>query len=152
MQNKLTAVQVKNAGDGKLFDGGGLSLVRKNGSGKWVYRYSHLGKRREMGLGTQAELSLAQARKTRDKWAAVLSDGKDPISVRNAEKDAQRDERDKTDPTFKELAHMVFEARKATLRGDGKRGRWFSPIELYMIPPSARSGFPKSTRSMCGTL
>jgi len=134
MKNKLTAMQVKKAGDGKLFDGGGLSLVRRGGTGKWIFRYSHLGKRREMGLGAQEEISLAKAREGRDKWAGVLAAGEDPIAVRNAQREDQRAERDKTDPTFKEMAQTVFEARKATLRGDGIRGRWFSPLELHVIP------------------
>lgn len=134
MRNKLTAMQVKKAGDGKLFDGGGLSLVRKGGVGKWVFRYSHLGKRREMGLGTQAEISLAKAREERDKWAAILVGGQDPIAVRNAQRADMVAERDKSDPTFEEMAKIVFEARKARLRGDGVRGRWFSPLELHVIP------------------
>ena len=70
MRNKLTAIQVRKAGDGKFEDGGGLRLVRKNGVGKWVFRFSHLGRRREMGIGSQADLSLAEARARRDKWAA----------------------------------------------------------------------------------
>jgi hypothetical protein len=35
-RNRLTAVQIKNASDGKIEDGGGLRFVKKGGSAKWV--------------------------------------------------------------------------------------------------------------------
>ena len=47
-------------------------------------------------------------------------------------------ERDKLNPTFAEMVETVFEARKATLRGDGDRGRWLSPLRLYAIPKFGR--------------
>lgn len=58
MRNKLTAVAIKNAGDGKLQDGGGLYLIKKGGSGRWIYRYQLQKRRREMGLGSLADVSL----------------------------------------------------------------------------------------------
>lgn len=131
---KLFNATIQKAADGKLQDGRGLLIVKKGVTGKWVYRYSHLGKRREMGLGTWPTVTLAEARKLRDQWATVLASGKDPISVRDAEIQSQKEEAHRDDPTFSELTDMVFEARKATLRGDGTRGRWRSPIDLYMIP------------------
>jgi integrase len=131
---KLFNATIQKAGDGKLQDGRGLLIVKKGVTGKWVYRYSHLGKRREMGLGTWPTVTLAEARKLRDQWATVLASGKDPISVRDAEIQSQKEEAQRDDPTFSELTDMVFEARKATLRGDGTRGRWRSPIDLYIIP------------------
>lgn len=134
MLKKLTNLGIKNAPDGKHEDGGGLRLVKKGNAGKWVYRYSRLGKRREMGIGTYPALSLADARRERDKWAQILNQGSDPIQVRNTAIEAERAERDHKDPTFIELAHLVFEARKASLRGDGTRGRWLSPITLYVFP------------------
>lgn len=137
-KNKLTAVQVKNAPAGKIFDGGGLTLVKSADGGKWVYRYSHLGKRREMGLGSWPSLSLAEARKSRDTWETVLAGGRDPIEIRDAERTAEAAERDKKDPTLSEAVTSVFEARKAKLRGDGKRGRWRSPLDLHVLPRIGR--------------
>jgi integrase len=131
---KLFNATIQKAPDGKLQDGRGLILVKKGKTGKWVFRYSHLGKRREMGLGNWPVTTLADARKLRDQWSSVLASGKDPIDVRDAEKESQKAEAERHDPTFSELTDMVFEAKKATLRGDGTRGRWRSPIDLYMIP------------------
>jgi len=131
---KLFNATIQKAADGKLQDGRGLLIVKKGSSGKWVYRYSHQGRRREMGLGNWPTVTLAEARKVRDQWATVLASGKDPIDVRDAEKLSQKAEAKRDDPTFSELVDMVFEARKATLRGDGIRGRWRSPLDLYVVP------------------
>lgn len=99
-----------------------------------MYRYQHLGKRRDMGLGSWPTISLAQARSERDKWATVLAGGLDPINERNARREKEKREREKSDPTFAEMAEVVFEARKASLRGDGARGRWRSPLDVHIIP------------------
>lgn len=137
-KNTLTALGVKAAPDGKLFDGAGITLVKKDGRGKWVYRYSHLKKRREMGLGSYPDLSLSDARKARDKWQGVLAQGLDPIDQRAELQAAQVAERDKSDPTFEEIARTVFEAKKAGLRGDGTRGRWLSPLVMHVFPKMGR--------------
>lgn len=136
--SKLFNATIQKAPDGKLQDGRGLILVKKSGSGKWVFRYSHLGRRREMGLGNWPVVTLAEARRARDRWATVLSSGKDPIAVRDADIASQKAELQRQDPTFSELTDMVFEAKKASLRGEGTRGRWRSPIDLYMIPAVGR--------------
>lgn len=138
MRNRLKAMQITKADDGKLEDGGGLRLVKKGEAGKWVYRYSHLGKRREMGLGNWPTISLADARKARDAWAAELAAGRDPISIRNEQQDAARAERDRHNPSFADLVDLVFEAKRDTLRGGGARGRWRSPLDLYAIPAFGR--------------
>jgi integrase len=131
---KLFNATIQKAPDGKLQDGRGLLLVKKGTTGKWVYRYSLHGKRREMGLGSWPVVTLAEARRQRDRWSLVLSSGKDPIDAREAEIENQKAETERHDPTFSDLVDLVFEARKATLRGDGERGRWRSPLDLYMIP------------------
>ncbi len=35
---------------------------------------------------------------------------------------------------LKDIALDAFESRKAELKGDGKAGRWFSPLELHILP------------------
>lgn len=130
----LTILQIKNAPDGVLLDGNGLSIEKKGNKGKWIYRYSYLGKRPEMGLGTWPTVTLSDARKLRDEWAIVRNSGKNPIDVREEHKQLLRAEAERHDPTFSELADLVFEAKKGSLRGDGTRGRWRSPIDLHIIP------------------
>ncbi|WP_253949145.1 site-specific integrase [Mangrovicoccus sp. HB161399] len=125
---------IKTLPDGTHEDGNGLRLVRKGGRGKWVWRYSFLGKRHEMGLGAQDNVSLAEARKARDRWRSVLAEGRNPVAERRAEAEETKRKRERNDPTIAELVDLVFEARKETLRGDGKRGQWRNALDLYLIP------------------
>lgn len=141
MKSKLTAIAINASPDGKLQDGGGLVLIKAGPVGKWVFRYSHLGKRREMGLGNWPTVTLSEARKVRDGWAIELAAGNDPITIRNAQRptpNAQRAaevaERDKADPTFQELTKTVFTAKRDSLRGGGELGRWMSPLRVNVFP------------------
>jgi integrase len=133
--HKLTAVAVKSAGPGKYNDGHGLWLVkRKDGGGQWVLRLAIFGKRREMGLGSTAEVSLKQARETAAKWRAIVRDGKDPIRERETQKLNSRD----IAVTLEAMAVEAFDARKSELKGDGKAGRWFSPLAVHVLPRLGR--------------
>jgi len=134
-RHKLSPAFVKNAPAGKHCDGGGLWLyARKDGGSQWVLRVTVHGRRREMGLGGYPAASLKQARETAEHWRAVSSTGNDPVKVR--EKEAR--ERAKADNTLRKIAEEAFEARKAELKGDGKAGRWFSPLELHVLPRLGR--------------
>jgi integrase len=133
-KNKLKALEVKK-GLGKLFDGGGLYLFKRNlESGRWSYRYKIEGRAREMGLGPFPTVSLASARADRDKWETILKSGIDPISARDRNKAEARAEESRVDPTFSEAADITFEAVKRSLRGEGKNGRWLSPLHIHIMP------------------
>lgn len=129
--NRLSAIAVKKFPAGKYADGGGLWLFkREEESGNWFLRYTIHGRRREMGLGAIPEVSLKEARETADKWRAVLRTGKDPIKTRDHEKrEAARNLH-----LLADIAKDAFESQKADLREDGKAGRWFSPLELHVLP------------------
>lgn len=129
--NKLSALAVKNAGAGKYADGGGLWLIkREDGGGQWVLRFTIHGRRREMGLGSISDVSLKEAREESERWRAVARSGLDPISQREKNKR----EAVKRLHLLKDVAADAFESRKAELKGDGKAGRWFSPLERHILP------------------
>ena len=122
--NAVTALPV-----GKHEDGGGLRLVKqKTGGGYWVFRYSLHGRRREMGLGSIQDISLKQAREQAAHWRATKATGFDPIFERD------REQANRLGASLKEVALDAFETRKAELKGDGKAGRWFSPLEHHILP------------------
>src|SRR3546814_3632044 len=57
-------------------DGGGLSLlIARDGSKRWVYIWDRNGKRREMGLGAAADISLAKARDLAEAARQLLDEG-----------------------------------------------------------------------------
>ncbi len=133
--NKLSAIQVKNYGAGKYSDGGGLWLHKRlDGGAQWVLRVTVHGMRREMGLGSLQYVSLKEARDEAEKWRAVLRQGKDPIK----ERERLKREVSNDDHSLALIANEAFEARKAELKGDGKAGRWFSPLELHVLPRIGR--------------
>lgn len=134
MKNKLTSLSVRNAKPGRMFDGGGLFLIKTQSGGNWIWRYSYIKRVREMGLGPLDAVSLSDARKARDTWAAMLATGKDPIAERERQREAEKAAQDKAAPTFADVADIVFESHKASLRGDGERGKWFSPLRVHIIP------------------
>ncbi len=124
-------MQIKSAPEGKYGDGGGLYLHKRDVTrGKWLFFFTIGGRRREMGLGTYPDTSLKSAREAAQKWRAVVQEGLDPIKQREKEKrEALRNLH-----ILKDIAHDTFETRKAELKGDGKAGRWFSPLELHILP------------------
>jgi len=129
--NKLTAAKVKASEAGKYHDGQGLMLTKSDkNTGSWYLRLTLHGKRREMGLGSLSEVSLAEARAEAAKWRAVVGQGKDPIK----EREKQRRAAERNLHMLKDVAASAFEAIKADLKGAGENGRWFSPLELHVLP------------------
>ena len=73
---KLTARKVATAPPGKHDDGDGLRLyVSPSGARKWVYRFMLNGRRREAGLGSLSDISLAQAREKAADHRRLISRG-----------------------------------------------------------------------------
>ncbi len=129
--HKLSTKRLKSLESGKYSDGGGLWLhKRPDGGAQWFLRVTVFGNRREMGLGSLRDVSLKEARLLADKWRAVAKQDKDPIK----ERERERREAAKERYTLATVAEQTFEARKAELKGDGKAGRWFTPLELHVLP------------------
>jgi integrase len=94
--NKLTAREVETAKDGWRADGGGLYLRVSDGGmrRRWIFRFVLHGKATEIGLGSAAKntVTLAAARAERDKLAATVKAGLNPLAERrrNQTKEASR--------------------------------------------------------------
>ena len=133
--NRLSAGFIKTAPVGKHCDGGGLWFIkRKDGGAQWMLRVNVHGRRREMGLGGFPSLGLADARKLSERWRSMAAAGRDPIKERASEERAARRE----DITLSIITLDAFESRKAELKGDGKAGRWMSPLTLHVLPKLGR--------------
>jgi len=129
--NRLSAMTAKTAPVGKHADGGGLWLHRRDdGGAQWFLRVVVHGRRREMGLGRFPDVSLKEAREAAIEARALVRSGIDPIKRRgDAARNAERNMH-----ILSDVARDAFESRKADLKGDGKAGRWFSPLELHVLP------------------
>nr|WP_258117413.1 site-specific integrase [Mesorhizobium onobrychidis] len=129
--NKLSAVKVRTAPEGKYSDGGGLWLhKRTDGGGQWVFRFTVHGRRREMGLGSVSQVPLKDAREEAERSRSIVRSNLDPIK----ERERKRREAASSLHLLKDIALDAFESRKAELKGDGVAGRWFSPLELHVLP------------------
>jgi integrase len=80
--------QVKHSGrpaGDKHTDGGGMYLLVKPGGRYWRLDYTFCGKRKTLALGIYPEVSLAKARKRREKAREQLAEGVDPMVARRQE-------------------------------------------------------------------
>jgi len=126
MAGRLTARKVEAAKAGKYSDGGNLYLiVSPIGSRKWVLRFTWRGKAREMGLGTPATVSLADAREKAAHARRMIAQGIDPIAERK---------RTGGIPTFGEMADQVREALSAGFRNEKHKAQWKSTLATYAAP------------------
>ncbi|MDR7134403.1 integrase [Lysobacter niastensis] len=80
---KLTALYVKNAKQGKHFDGNGLYVeVMPSGSRLWRMKYRHANKEKRLAFGAFPEVNIAEARDKAAKARALLRDGIDPSAAK----------------------------------------------------------------------
>lgn len=133
--NKLSAKQLPTISPGKYSDGGGLWFHKRTDGAQWVLRVVVHGRRREMGLGAYGDtsrhgVSLKEAREKAAHWREISKNGLDPIK----ERERQRREAERQLHVLNDVARDAFESRKAELKGDGNAGRWFSPLELHVLP------------------
>lgn len=89
--NKLTDLQLRKAkAAGWYGDGGGLYLrIDATGAKRWVFVFRWQGRRAEMGLGSLADVPLAEARTLRDANRKLVRDNLNPIDARRAERAAR---------------------------------------------------------------
>lgn len=107
----LTDTGVKNAkAEGrpvKMFDGGGLFLlIEPSGRKGWRFKYRFGGREKLISFGTYPQVSLAEARREREKARDFVSRGIDPAIVKKVEKQ-ERIERHEY--TFRRLAENWLE-------------------------------------------
>jgi integrase len=125
----LTTRKVETAKPGKYEDGHGLRLVvSPSGARKWVFRFMRAGKRVEMGLGSAADVSLAEARERAADARRLVKAGKDPIAARRAERTAGEDE------TFGPFALKLIDTIETGFRNQKHRAQWRNTLTTYATP------------------
>lgn len=124
---KLTATAVKAASEaGRYGDGDGLFLlVGKGGAKSWVARVQKDGRRRDIGLGSAAKVTLKLARERAAMARSQIEAGIDPIAERRKVAGI---------PTFREAAALVHAEHKSGWRNGKHRKQWLSTLETYCFP------------------
>jgi integrase len=123
---KLNALTVKNAKAGRHGDGGGLYLlVKPTGARSWLLRVRVEGRRRDVGLGSIAKLSLAEAREEAAKLLKHALNGRDPI--------VERDRRSFIAKTFR-AATIATHTAKADGWADKTADAFLSSLAEHAYP------------------
>ena len=110
----------------------GLTLLPSatKGHGKWVLRYVSpaSGKRRNAGLGTYPETSIAEAGKRASAMRAALAEGKDPLEEKRAA------EKKPSIPTFREAATTLHESLSPGWKNPKHGQQWINTLSTYVFP------------------
>ncbi|MXX78195.1 MAG: tyrosine-type recombinase/integrase [Gemmatimonadales bacterium] len=122
----LSAAFVRAAPPGRYCDGNTLYLFERDcGARSWVQRLVIRGRRHDLGLGSVALISLAEARVKARTNRKLAREGGDPIAERR---------RSRHVPTFADAAARVLEQKQAGWRSE-KHGRdWMSSLHRYAFP------------------
>lgn len=124
----------------RIGDGAGLHLLVKPsqvGAGTWVLRYTHAGKRRDMGLGAYPAVGLADAREAAEEARKLLRGGADPLAARGAHREAQVRavaEAEAKATTFRDAALATVEAKRDGWSNPKHAAQWLATLEQHAFP------------------
>lgn len=111
----------------------GLMLVVKDSGAKsWILRTVIGGKRRNIGLGSYPEISLADARESAREMKKKIRQGIDPVEERKATQRALREQSKRM--TFAEAARLCHEKKQSEFKNEKHAKQWISTIERYAFP------------------
>lgn len=131
-----TAKQVEaRKAPGRYAVGFGVYLQVSGDNGRsWVFRYQQAGRARHIGLGSAAEVTLAQAREKALQYRRLLRDqGIDPLASRAASRAKAALDAAKG-ITFKECADRYIAAHEAAWRNASHREQWPASLAAYVYP------------------
>jgi integrase len=134
MPSDLTTRTIKTLGRGLHRVAPNLYIAVQSGDSRgrsWVFLYNSpkTGKRREMGLGSAAVVSLARAKELALRHRLALSEGRDPIE----EKRARRPVRENL-LTFRQVAELYVGAHEASWKSPKHRRQWVQTLADYANP------------------
>jgi integrase len=136
----LKPSDIASLGDGMHGDGGYLWLRVRGAARSWIVRGPRInGKKPEAGLGSVDRVSLALARKERDKLVEQWRNGKDPVAERRAAREAAANRK-----TFAEVATLKIAAKQSGWRTsfEGRTSTldtWTKNMEVDCAPIAAKA-------------
>lgn len=135
--NRLTSRAVSFIKEGIHSDGGGLYLNATGSGRRWVFIWRAGGRRREMGLGSVSDVTLATARELAASARAIVASGGDPIEIRQAERAAKQAEAT-TVPTFSAFAEDFITSVEAGWKSAVHRQQWRQSLRDHAKAISAK--------------
>lgn len=133
--NRLDALKVRRAErPGYYADGAGLYLqVAGGGARSWIFRFTLNGRTRDMGLGSVATFSLAEARQAALEARKLQAAGIDPIERRKAQRAQERSREVKT-VSFRQEADAYINAHRSSWKNAKHAEQWRATLETYVYP------------------
>lgn len=119
--NVLTDRRIRTLKEPRYYaDGNGLYFViEEGGSKRWAFIFQLRKRRREMGLGSLADTSLAEAREKRDDARNLIRQGIDPIEAREKPADVDAPRR-----TLRVAAEELIASLRNGWRGKSTESNW----------------------------
>ena len=134
----LTTMKVKTAAPGRYGDGKGLYLLVRSADARfWLFRYRRNGHMREMGLGSFADVTLAEAREKAADLHRKVKAGIDPLAEREARAFAEKVASHQATvraTTFADVADRYITAHEAGWRNPKHRQQWRNTLDTYAMP------------------
>lgn len=133
---ELTALAVsKLKEEGRHAVGGaeGLHLRISAGARAWVLRIQVGDKRRDLGLGSYPDVSLAQARDTAREYRKHVKMGIDPLAHKRQVKSTLRAQQ-ASEKTFKECVDAYITAKSGEWKNPKHRQQWSNTLATYVEP------------------
>lgn len=139
----LSVAKIKDNGRHAVGGVDGLHLRIVNDSRAWVLRVA-VGQRaddhgnlkvhrRDIGLGSYPEVSLAEARTKAQEMKAQIRNGIDPIQQKQEKLQALRTQKLR-DRTFRECAQIVIADKSRELKNQKHIAQWSTTLETYIYP------------------
>jgi len=122
-------------------DGGGLYFIvdgrraeeNARGSASWAYRYMFEGKARKLGLGSYPDIGLKDARQRLADFRQVKAHGRDPLAVKDAEREARRLAGARA-VTFRAVAEDFLRANRVKWKNLKHADQWEATLKSYAYP------------------
>ena len=126
----LAPAFVRTAPPGHHIDGNGLYLyVQPTGARSWIQRLVIRGRRCELGLGSVALVTLAEAREQAVANRKLARSGGDPLADKRRVQGL---------PTFAEAATAVIDQKRAGWKTPEQAQAWRGSLERYAFPRIGR--------------
>ena len=128
----MTVREVESLKDGTWGDGGNLWLTVQGKARRWSFRYKSptTGKRREMGLGSYHDVSLAKARDKARIARQLLDDDIDPLEHEKRQQEAKR----AAGMTFEAAAEAYIKDREPGWTDRRAAPVWRSSLKRFAYP------------------
>ena len=149
--SKLNALKVKSITKiGMHSDGGGLHLkvqssIKSNTLNKsWIYRWGAQGKN-SIGLGSQKDISLSEARELATECRKMVARGLNPKEERDKDKKALQQAK-ASSITFDQATLRYIEIQKPSWTNGKHAQQWSNTVETYASPIIGKTACSEVTK------